>query len=208
MKKNIFLFLLLAIIAMSCQKDIEPGSVASSKTNEVAPTDEISIFDQAKPQANDDVYTKIQAFKAKLAKIEQGIMPESDNGTTVSDAIWNIEALLNSRYARASQPFQNLAAARNTIRVALNDDGTIDNTALLIAVEQTRQQLNSQFQAISETVKHVVAIDIRKKEPQVESGGSVLLEVEGVYGLRRPVSFSSDDYWHLSSLYDSNKSAA
>jgi hypothetical protein len=197
MKKNIFLFLLLAIISMSCQKDINP----SVSTSDLTPTNAKveSIFDQAKPQANDDVYAKIEAFKTKLAKIEQGSMPETDNGTTVSDAIWNIEALLNSRYARASQPFEDLKWANNTIRVALNDDGTINNSALLTAVEQTRQQLNNQFQAISETDKHVVAIDIRKKVPQVELETSILLEVEGVYGLKpkRPVTpFGPNDFWH------------
>jgi hypothetical protein len=200
MKKNLFFLLLLAIVAVSCQKDIEPGSVASSKTNEIAPTIETSIFDQIKikPLAEDDVFRKIDAFKAKLDKIEAGTMPETDNGTTVDDAIWNIEALVNSLYAQASKPFAKVSAAKNTIRVVLNDDGTIDNAALLTAVLQTRQKLNNQFQALTEVDKHVIAIDIRRKVPQVESGGSVLVEVEGVYGMKKPnlSSFGSNDYWH------------
>jgi hypothetical protein len=203
MKKNLFLFLLLALVAMSCQKDIVPNDAdASGKTAEVTPKDAVqtSLFDeQTKPLADDDVLKKINAFKAKLDKIEAGTMPETGTGTTVNDAIWNIEALVNSRYARANESFAQLASAKSTIIVALNDDGTIDNNALLVAVNQSKQKLTNQYQSFSENEKHVIAIDIRKKEPQVESATNIILEVEGVYGLRRPLSslsFGPSDWWH------------
>ena len=197
MKKYLFFFFLLAVGAMSCQKDIEQGSI----TSEVTPTDtkQTSLFDQTKPVENDDVYIKIDAFKAKLAKIEAGTLPENDNGTSVGDAIWNIEALLNSQYAQAEKSFAKLARATNTIRVALNDDGTVNNSALLTAVNQSRQSLSSQYHALTDAEKHVVTIDIRKKEPQTESERSVLLEVEGIYGLRDCIAldyFGPDDFWH------------
>ena len=183
---------------MSCQKDIEQGSITSA----VTPTDtkQTSLFDQTKPVENDDVYIKIDAFKAKLAKIEAGTLPENDNGTSVGDAIWNIEALLNSQYAQAEKSFAKLARATNTIRVALNDDGTINNSALLTAVNQSRQSLSSQYHALTDAEKHVVTIDIRKKVPQTESDESVLIEVEGVYGLLDCIPslsyFGVEDYWH------------
>ncbi len=112
MKKYLFFLLFLAIGAMSCQKDIEQGSITSA----VTPTDtkQTSLFDQTKPVENDDVFVKIDAFKAKLAKIEAGMLPENDNGTAVSDAIWNIEALLNSQYGQAEKSFGKLARATNT----------------------------------------------------------------------------------------------
>ena len=196
MKKNTFFFFLLAVIAMSCQKDIEQGSITSA----VTPTDtkQTSLFDQTKPVENDDVYIKIDAFKAKLAKIEAGMLPENDNGTSVSDAIWNIEALLNSQYGQAEKPFAKLARATNTIRVALNDDGTINNAALLTAVNEARQFLSSQYHALTDAEKHVIAIDMRRKEPQTE-GGNVLIEFEGMYGLQHSSSlyrFGPGDYWH------------
>ncbi len=88
----------------------------------------------------------------------------------------------------------------NTIRVALNDDGTINNSALLTAVNQTRQSLSSQYHALTDAEKHVIAIDIRKKVPQIESEESVLLEVEGIYGLLDCIPslsyFGAEDFWH------------
>jgi hypothetical protein len=192
----------LAIAAVSCQKDIESNSFTSAKTNEVTPTTETSLFDQVKPQPNDDVYAKIDAFKAKLDKIEQGTMAETDNGTTVNDAIWNIEALMNSQHGRADKPFTKINSATSTIRVALNDDGTISNSALLTALNEAEQKLTEQFGAVNSTNKHVIAIDISRKEPQVESGSSVLLNVSSSVGYGRPTGpqpptdpFGAGDNW-------------
>jgi hypothetical protein len=198
MKKNLFFLLLLALVAMSCQKDIEQGSIGLTKTNEVTSADskETSLFDQTKPVENDDVYVKIDAFKAKLAKIEAGTMPETDAGTTVSDAIWNIEALLNSRYGQAGRSFGDINNATSTIRVTLNDDGTIDNAALLAAAEAARQKLSDQFHAIANSNKHVINVDIRKKEPQTESGGSVIFDVSSMIGIDEPEPpFDEGDNW-------------
>jgi hypothetical protein len=188
MKKNLFFFLLLAIAAMSCQKDIESNSVASAKTNEVTPTNakQSSLFDQDKPIENDDVFKKIDAFKAKIAKIESGTMPETDNGTSETDAIWNIEALMNSQHGRADKPFTKINSATSTIRVALNDDGTISNSALLTALNDAEQKLTEQFGAVNGANKHVIAIDISRKVPQVESASSVLLNVSSSVGSGGP----------------------
>jgi hypothetical protein len=184
MKKNLFFLLLLAIIAVSCQKDIEPGSVASSKTNEIAPTatKQTSLFDEDKPIENDDVFKKIEAFKAKIAKIEAGTMPETDNGTSETDAIWNIEALMNSQHGRADKPFTKISSATSTIRVALNDDGTISNSALVIALNEAELKLNEQFSAVNTAQKHIIAVDVSRKVPQVEASGSLLLSVSSSVG--------------------------
>ncbi len=180
MKKYFFFLLFLAIGTMSCQKDIEQGSITAA----VTPTDtkQTSLFDQTKPVENDDVFKKIDAFKAKVAQIEAGTLPESDNGTSESDAIWNIEALLNSQYGRADKPFKKINSATQTIRVALNDDGTISNTALLTALNAAEQKVTEQFSAVSGDTKHIIAIDISRKEPQMEAGGSVLLNVSSSIG--------------------------
>ncbi len=199
MKKYLFFGIFLAIGAMSCQKDIEQGSITSA----VTPTDtkQTSLFDQTKPVENDDVYVKIDAFKAKLAKIEAGMLPENDNGTSVDDAIWNIEALLNSRYGHAGKPFKSLNELVGSIRVPLNTNGTIDNVALLTAVEAARQRLSEQYQSISTANKHVVAIDTRKKEPQIESPTSVIIEVAGLIAGGSDQSdlsdFGIDDHWQF-----------
>jgi hypothetical protein len=196
MKKNLFLFLLLAIVAMSCQKDIAPnGSDELGKTNEVTPTTQTSVFDEAKPVENDDVYKKIDAFKAKIENIKAGKLPETE--TSVDDAIWNIEALLNSQYGKAGRPFKDIQRSTSTIRVALNDDGTIDNVDLVAALEAARQKLLEQLNSVNAENKHVIGIDISAKTPQTESNSSILLDVTGVLGLRYPTTnpFGSADDW-------------
>jgi hypothetical protein len=199
MKKNLFLFVLLAIVAMSCQKDIAPvgSDVASGKTNEVTPATKTSLFDEAKPIENDDVYKKIDAFKAKIESIKSGTVTKSGVGTSVEDAIWNIEALLNSQYGQAGKPFKDIHRSTSTIRVDLNDDGTIDNTALVTALETARQKFLEQFNAVNAENKHVIGIDISTKTPQAESNSSLLLNVTGVLGLRYPTTtpFGSADDW-------------
>jgi hypothetical protein len=194
MKKYFFFLLFLAVGAMSCQKDIEQGSITAA----VEPTDtkQTSLFDQTRPVENDDVYIKIDAFKAKLAKIEAGTLPENDSGTSVDDAIWNIEALLNNRYGQAGKPFDAMNRVTNTIRLSLNDDGTIANADLAAAYEAARQKLSNQYHAIADANKHVIGIDISKKESQAASTTSVLLDVTGVIGLRISGNvFNSSDNW-------------
>ena len=186
MKKNFFFLLLLAIIAVSCQKDIEQGSVAAAKTNEVTPIAEMSLFDREKPLENDDVFKKIDAFKAKIAQIEAGTMPETDDGTSENDAIWNIEALMNSQHGRADKPFNKIKTTTSTIRVDLNADGTISNLALLTALNEAQLKLTGQFDAVIDANKHVIAVDIKRKEPQAESISSVFLEVSSFVGSGNP----------------------
>jgi hypothetical protein len=200
MKKNLFFLLFLAVGAMSCQKDIEQGSITAA----VTPTDtkQTSLFDQTKPAENDDVYVKIDAFKAKLAKIEAGTLPESDNGTSESDAIWNIEALLNSQYGRADKPFKKISSATQAIRVALNADGTISNTALLTALNAAEQKVTEQFNAVNSNTKHIIAIDISRKEPQIESGETVLLDVSSSVGFEPTTPLGPDPMPEVFGPYD------
>lgn len=200
MKKYLFFLLFLAIGAMSCQKDIEQGSITSAVTP--TNTKQTSLFDQTKPVENDDVFVKIDAFKAKLAKIEAGMLPENDNGTSQSDAIWNIEALLNSEYGRADKPFKKISSATQTIRVALNDDGTISNAALLTALNTAEQKVTEQLGAVNSTAKHIIAIDISRKEPQIESDDNVLLDVSTSVGSDTEVILGPDPVSETFGPYD------
>jgi hypothetical protein len=203
MKKNIFLFLLLAIIAMSCQKDIEPNSVASVRTNEIAPTatKQTSLFDEDKPIENDDVFKKIDAFKAKIANIEAGTMPETDNGTTINDVIWNIEALMNSNYGQANKPFASQSINSAIIRIPLNANNLIDNAALISAIEATRLKLRDQYNTVSGSDKHIIAIDVSLASTQPESGYANL-SIGSSVGIEEPqalgapyVPFGGSDNW-------------
>jgi hypothetical protein len=200
MKKNLFFLLFLAIIAVNCQKNINP----SVSTSDAALTNvkQTSLFDEDKPIENDDVFKKINAFKAKIEKIKEGTMPESDNSTTIADAIWNIEALMNSQHGQAGKPFKKINTAKSTIRVALNDDGTISNTALVAALNEAQQKLTEQFGAVNGANKHIIAIDVSRKLPQIESNSSILLEVgigvgfDSPYGPPPPPPiFGPDDDW-------------
>jgi len=67
-----------------------------------------------------DKRAKIHRFAELLESIEQGQVLSRDGETkTVEETVWNIEALLNARYAHADKPFLTSSVKRDTILVEL-----------------------------------------------------------------------------------------
>ena len=115
---------------IGCQKDVE-ASMSITETNSATSARRVSLFDSQPVIEHADIMAKIEAFKTRLAKIENGILSPKDIPMTVEEAIWNIEALSNARYCQAQLPFQDLISQKATLEIPLNDKGKIDNQALL-----------------------------------------------------------------------------
>ena len=185
MKKIQFLLTFFAAALMfgliGCQKDVTLDTQSAiTETNSATSTRRVSLFDSQPVIEHADIMAKIEAFKTRLAKTENGILSPKDVPMTVEAAIWNIEALSNSRYCQAQLPFQDLISQKATLEIPLNDKGEIDNQALLAAVQTVKEMLRAQYYAVREEQKHFIGIDVRPLVTKTVSKTHVSLEVEKI----------------------------
>ena len=126
---------------------------------------------------------KIETFKNRLAKIENGTLPKNDAPMTTEDAIWNIEALMNFRYCQAQLPFENVENPKATLKIPLNSKGNVDNNALLVAVQTIKAMLSEQYHAVREVKKHFISIDLRAKVAKSLSRRYLTLDIVSSIGI-------------------------
>ena len=207
MKKIQLLLTFFAVALMfgliGCQKDVE-ASMSITETNSATSARRVSLFDSQPVIEHEDIIAKIEAFKMRLGKIETGTLSPKDVPMTVEEAVWNIEALSNSRYCQAQLPFQDLISQKATLEIPLNDKGKIDNQALLAAVQTVKEMLRAQYYAVREEQKHFIGIDIRPLVTKTVSKTHVSLEVESSIGIKintatfrtnETTPFNADDDW-------------
>ncbi len=103
---------------------------------------------------------KIHRFDEFIKSTENGVTSREEEYMTVSNAVWNIEALLNARHAHADKPFLTSNIRLDTIEVGLSH-GQIAGSELSTAYQQAWQKLSDNFSSVSSTSKHVVLIDVK-----------------------------------------------
>ena len=203
MKKNLFFLLLLAIAAVSCQKDIEQGSVAS--VVEQLKTDYFNSV-TPKPSPNDDIAQRIDAFKARIEPTSNFGL---DNAMSVDAAIWGIEAVLNQRFSNASKPFiaQQIDSANFT--VPLNATGEINSNDVAAALITAKKALQRQWNGVRENAKHVIVTDIALRSQDATAAIFTITSAIGIEQMLRtlippPVPFGVGEGWKDSKDFGNN----
>jgi hypothetical protein len=194
MKKNLFFLLFLAIIAVSCQKDINPTVVA-----DIIEQPKTDYFHSVTPppSPNDDIVQRIEAFNAR---IETPSNLGVGDPMSVNDAIWGIEAVLNQRYSNASKPFiaQQIDSANFT--VPLSATGDINTNDVATALVTAKQALRQQWDRVRESAKHVIVTDIALRSQDATTATFTIASSIGIEqmlrdGLPPPVPFGLGEGW-------------
>jgi hypothetical protein len=123
------------------------------------------------------INSRIQNFSGLMKRAENHSLPENST-MNESDVVWNVEALLNSRYGWADKPFSSQIAQKDVVIIPRNADGSIDVAALPAAIEQARLKIAARYDAVSGN-KHIIAIDI---EPKTIESGNLGLEITSLIG--------------------------
>lgn len=203
MKKNLFFLLLLAAVAVSCQKDIEQGSIAA-----VVEQPKTDYFNSVtpKPSPNDDIEQRIDAFKAL---IEPSSNFGSGNAMSVDNAIWGIEAVLNQRFSNASKPFIAQQIGSTNFTVPLDATGEINSNDVAAALVTAKQALKLQWDGVRESAKHVIVTDIALLNQDAATATFTITSAIGVEQMLRtlippPVPFGVGEGWKDGKYFGSN----
>jgi hypothetical protein len=166
---------------ISCQEekiDLPANTTTDATTDAKRP----SLFNAQLEQNRNlerekQIKSRIAQFAELMKRAEENRIP--DNATMVEDSvIWNVEALLNSRYGWADKPFSTTVSETDIVLIPRNTNGSIDITLLPAAIEQARQKIATRYTAVTGN-KHIVGIDVNKKERE---DGDFLLEITSIVG--------------------------
>ena len=150
------------------------------------------IFNPTVPTNEKETFTKILAFEKELAALSSGQESIQTGEMPTNDVVWNIEALLNARYADADKPFKSTSIEKTVIRIPRNANNAVDKSNLPTAVENARQKIASHWNTISTENKHIVLVDISIVE--VESV-DLLLSITNVMGFDTPEAEPFTEAW-------------
>ncbi len=193
MKKTLALGMITLFLFSNCQKDIRMAET-ESKINSTSTSKSATLYNPKVSPDNDAIITKIRLFAGLLEKIERkgSLATRSSETMSADSVVWNIEALMNARYADADKPFKNSFVKTEVIKIPMTD-GMVDYNALPAAVEETRQKIANHYTSINGD-KHIIAIDLAVSP--IESL-NLTLEVTSVIGEGEPESdpFGAGDDW-------------
>jgi hypothetical protein len=181
MKKNLFFLLFLAIVVMSCQKDINPTVVA-----DIIEQPKTDYFHSVTPppSPNDDIVQRIEAFNARIeAPSNLGV----GDPMSVNDAIWGIEAVLNQRYSNASKPFIAQQIDSTNFTIPLSITGDINTSDVAAALVTAKRALRQQWDRVRESAKHVIVTDIALRSQDVTTATFTIASSIGIEQMLRDV---------------------
>lgn len=182
MKKYIFLTLMLSasiITIFSCRKSFEP------QPNQVQVVN-----------SSNDTEMKIQEF---LNRMHSNLKAETTY--SIEDAIWYAEATLNFTYAIYDSSFITLSRETSTFSIDLNQDNTINESALLEAYENMVDSLAEHYGDIPSLTKHVVLCDVINNGVSSRILHLSMISVIGVgYTMYQSGTFGPTDYWYAGAL--------
>jgi hypothetical protein len=178
----------LAIGAMSCQKDIEQGSVSS-----VVEQPKLDYFNSVtpKPSPNDDVIQRIDAFKSRLE-------PTSNFGS--GDEMGVSEAILNQRFSNASKRFIRQQIDSASFTVPLTVSGDINTADVVAALASARLALQGQWDGVREGSKHIIVTDVSLRSKTAATATFTVASAIGIEQTLRtaippPVPFGVGGGW-------------
>jgi hypothetical protein len=195
MKKYLFFLLFLAIGTMSCQKDIEQGSVTLAVEQP-----KVDYFNAVtpKPSPNDDVVQRIDAFKARLVPTSN-FDPVAD-AMSVGEAIWGIEAVLNQRFSNASKPFIHQQIDSASFTVPLTMTGDISTNDVAAALASAKAALKAQWDGVREASKHIIVIDVSLRSKNATTATFTVASSIGIEQMLRDlppaVPFGPGEGWY------------
>jgi hypothetical protein len=193
------------ILVVSCQKDLV-------KTGDSSPRK--SIYDSQKfPEPNAESKAdeeRIVKFSNLLKKLSESTSSFSTttNEMQIPETVWNVEALLNASYASAGEPFRHSSVTKDSILVALNSNGAIDESSLPAVYGAMRAKLGEQYQGITGDNKNLIFVDIEYKGivSTVNLGSSLEManfELTSFTGYGYPpedIPFTVGDNWRWGNL--------
>ncbi len=163
MKKNLFFLLLLAIIAVSCQKDIVSNNAHSLDASPVKSAYDSQSFTQTTAESKAEEQ-RIEAFRNLLNDLTNtSSASPTSNEMAVDATVWNVEALLNASYASAGEPFASNSLKKDSISVPLNANGAIDESSLPSVYQIVRAKLGEQYRNVNGADKRLIFIDVALK---------------------------------------------
>jgi hypothetical protein len=185
-------------LVSSCQS--ERIDLPNATTEAVKTTDAKTPYFNQQVEKNYDaaaekaIKERIQNFSDLLKRAENQSLPENST-MNESDVVWNVEALLNSRYGWADRPFSSQIVQKDVVIIPRNADGSVDVAALPAAIEQARLKVAARYDAVSGN-KHIIAIDI---EPKTIESGNLGLEIGTVIGEEAAAAPMPLDDWFYGS---------
>jgi hypothetical protein len=182
MKKNLFLYLLLAIVAMSCQKDLivnDSQSLIPSSSNKSAYDNLSAKKPTAEARADEQ---RIIAFRDLLEDLKNtSSASATGNEMLVDSTVWNVEALLNASYASAGEPFTSNSVKKDSISVPLNANGAVDESSLPSVYEAVRAKVGAQYHDVNGANKHLIFVDIALKGIRNGSNVANSMQIADLY---------------------------
>lgn len=126
MKKTLALGMITLFLFSNCQKDITMAET-ESKINSTSTSKSATLYNPKVSPDNDAIITKIRLFAGLLEKIERkgSLATRSSETMSADSVVWNIEALMNARYADADKPFKNSFVKTEVIKIPMTD-GMVD----------------------------------------------------------------------------------
>lgn len=172
-------FFISIILIFSCRKSIEPQPNPDQKL---------------KP-AN-DTEMKIQEF---LNRMQSTLKDETTY--SIQDAIWYAEATMNFTYTIYDSSFIILSRETSTFSIDLNQDNTINESALLEAYEKMADSLAEHYNNIPSVTKHVVLCDVINAGTSSRILHLSMISVIGYsYTTYQYGTFGPTDYWYAGGL--------
>lgn len=139
---------------------------------------------------------KIQAFLSSLKSSLKG-----GSTYTTEEALWYAEATLNFSYAIYDSDFVYLSRDTNSFSIDLNENGTVNQSELADAYEAMVDSLESHYNRIQTSTKHVMLCDVKDVSNSVGSLDLMVVSVIACdYNPNLYPQFVEDDHWYSGAL--------
>ena len=178
-KKLLYLFIVsvaILIAIQSCKKDTE-------KINQ----DLYSSFDKN---------TKVELLIKNFLNIEMNNLKTNEEYETDS-AVWYLEASLNYSYAIYDSSSVDYSVDSVYFLINLNNNDKVDSDDLSDTYDKMTDSLKSHYSNITESIKHLMLVDISIVSNQ---NGVLQLQLVSIIGSGNPIweygRFGDEDYWY------------
>lgn len=200
MRNSIYFVYLLSVLALAisgCEAETQNPIMLEEATLSTALG--APLFQSQPSSGQDEARERLQAFRETLSAASKGSGLRV-TGTSLEDAAWGLEAMLNANYAVADWPIE--AIDKETALVPTGSSGgNLSGAQLLALRDSTLSVLEAHLNKFAGTARSLVLVDVS----QEEDNGEVYFKIDS-YVRKAPDPsgagptgvFDEDDYWYFS----------
>lgn len=200
MRNPIYFVYLLSVLALAisgCEAETQNPIMLEEATLSTALG--APLFQSQPSSGQDEARERLQAFRETLSAASKGSGLRV-TGTSLEDAAWGVEALLNANYAVADWPIE--AIDKETALVPTGSSGgNLSGAQLLALRDSTLSVLEAHLNKFAGTARSLALVDVS----QEEDNGEVYFKIDS-YVRKAPDPsgagptgvFDEDDYWYFS----------